>query len=112
MLLGDKDPSCEVYYDRVSMSGSDPVGLVVRTETDGDELLPCVRVRAVEFNVVDATGKSDSPVVWRKTDSVRHQNTEAVKAIMAAFGYKGPITPSLRKQCLAMLAHERAIQGL
>lgn len=114
------DATHEVYYDKSDLPCTGGDGLVVRTVADGDDLLPCTRVRAVQFVVTDTpqvsplsgkTSKPKLPEKTRKTDSVRSMNTQAVKAIMEAFGYTGRITPHMRRTCLELIALERATQA-
>lgn len=100
------------YYDLVRKSDSDPVGLVVRLESDGDGTLPCTRVRVVEASASstrESERNSSAPV--RKSDSARKSNDVAVKAVLDAMGYKGKMTQQLRTVVLEMIAMEKSVSG-
>lgn len=100
------------YYDLIRASDSDPIGLVVRLTSDGDDSLPCTRVRIVKGER-SATGEpernSSAPV--RKPVSARKANDEAVTAVLAAMNYKGEITRELRNAVLEMIAYEKTCTG-
>jgi hypothetical protein len=102
----------QVYYDMVRSSETAPIGLVVRTTTDCDGPLPITRVRVVESSIPvtgDSVANCTAPVL--KSVSVRKANDAAVKAVLSAMGYKGPITREIRKATLEMIALERSITG-
>jgi hypothetical protein len=101
------------YYDYVRKSDSDPVGIVVRLESDGDGRLPCSRVRVVKATPSlsrESERKSSAPV--QKALSTRKDNDSAVKSVLSAMGYKGPITKEIRRATLEMIQMERSVSGL
>jgi hypothetical protein len=103
------------YYDLIRESGSDPIGLVIRTVADGDELLPCTRIRVVEAAASKSrTSERNSTAPVRNGGrgvSVRTENDLAVKSVLAGMGYKGPITREIRIACLEMIAIEKAVRS-
>lgn len=104
------DAESNRYYELVRKSDSDPIGIVVRLVTDADELLPCTRVRVIEAQPSasrESERKSTAPV--QKSVSTRKQNNDAVRAILDSMGYKGKITPEMRKACLEMIEIEKAL---
>jgi len=106
------DTESNRYYELIRESNSDPIGIVVRLDTDGDTPLPCARVRVIQAKP-SASRKSErnSTAPVQKKPSVRKQNDEAVRAVLSAHGYKGPITPQIRKVCLELIAMERHVSG-
>lgn len=98
------DPEKEVYYELVRNKDSDPFGLVYRTCEDSDGPLPVTRVRVVSALPPTSGGKSGLPFT---PVSSRKENDEAVKAVLAGMGYKGPITREIRKAALEMIEIER-----
>lgn len=101
-----------VYYDLVRESETAPVGLVVRTVDMGDDSLPCSRVTIVRNSVgvpPEKVGDCTAPV--RKALSARKENDAAVKAVLRAMDYHGPITPEIRKATLEMIQIERELQS-
>jgi hypothetical protein len=100
------------YYDLIRSDASAPVGLVVRLVSDGDDKLPCARVRVVEAAPSpsrESERNCSAPV--QKSVSTRKQNDQAVKAILDAHGYEGKITPEIRKVVLEMIAMEKSVSG-
>lgn len=81
-----------------------PIGLVVRMTTDGDDPLPVGRVRVymTDAPIYDADG-----AIVRKKRSKRAENDSAVRAVMSAFGYTGPMTKEMRATCLFYLELEK-----
>lgn len=94
----------EVYYELNRSKDSDPFGLVVRTVADGDALLPVTRIRVVSAQSPTGDGKSGLPY---SPESVRKQNTDAARAVLAGMGYTGPLTPEIRKAALEMIEIEK-----
>lgn len=106
------DAESERYYELIRSRDSDPIGIVVRLDTDGDALLPTTRVRVVQATPSkDRKSERNSTAPVRKAPSVRKQNDDAVKAVLAGMGYTGPITPQIRKATLEMIAMEKSIQS-
>lgn len=100
------------YYDLIRTSETEPIGLVVRLTSDGDDSLPCTRVRIIKGER-SATGeperKSTAPV--QKSVSARKANDEAVRAILASHGYSGPIDRKMRRLALELIAYEKTCTG-
>lgn len=97
------------FYELVRDVPNAPIGFVVRLTTDGDESLPCTRVRVIQGTSplsAESAAKSTSPV--RKALSVREANDEAAHAVLSAMGYEGEITPQVRDAALAMIEIEKA----
>jgi len=65
----------------------------------------------VEFSLTDSSPKSALPEKTRKNVSVRKQNDEAARAILAGMGYTGPFTKNIRDAALAMLEMEKNACG-
>lgn len=102
------DAERQVYYDLIRSKDTDPVGLVVRTTADGDNPLKVTQIRIIEVVPTQsrvAERNSSAPV--RPAVSVRSENDAAVKAVLDGIGYKGAITPQIRKAALEMIAIER-----
>lgn len=102
------DPSSHRYYELVRDAVTDPIGFVVRLVTDGDNFLPCSRVRIIRSTTApsaESGRKSTAPV--RKPLSVREQNDLAAKSVLSAMGYTGPFTPEVRNAALAMIEIEK-----
>lgn len=100
------------YYDLIRESDSDPIGLVVRLTTDGDASLPCTRVRIVKGEKSESgASERNSSAPVRKPVSARKANDEAVRAVLAAMGYKGPIDSKMRKAALELIAYEKTCTG-
>lgn len=96
------------YYELVRDAKTDPIGFVVRLTTDGDDMLPCTRVRIIQATVpvsVQKGRESTAPV--RKKPSVREENDAAALAVLSAMGYKGEITSEVRDAALAMIELEK-----
>lgn len=96
------------YYELVRDAATAPIGFVVRLTTDGDESLPCSRVRIIQATRSIPAGsarKSTAPV--RKKLSVREENDAAALAVLSAMGYDGEITPQIRDAALAMIELEK-----
>lgn len=97
------------YYELVRDRATAPIGFVVRLTTDGDDSLPCTRVRIIQgaspLSKQNAA-VSTSPV--RKALSVREVNDAAAQAVLSAMGYDGEITPQIRDAALAMIEIEKA----
>lgn len=98
------DPEKEVYYELVRNKDTDPFGLVMRTTSDADGPLPVTRVRVVSALPPTNGGKSGLPFT---PISTRKENDVAVKAVLDAMGYKGKITPEIRKAALEMIEIEK-----
>lgn len=106
------DQCARVYYDLIRSSGTDPIGLVVRTVADGDDLLPITRVRVVEAGIpIAPQNVADCTAPVRKSDSARDANTRAAEAVIRSMGFTGTITRQMRTAALEMIALERAHTG-
>lgn len=102
------DPESARYYELVRDAATEPIGFVVRLTTDGDDSLPCARVRVIQATKpidVRKAGKSTAPV--RKKLSVREENDRAAEAVLRAMGFEGKITPEIRDAALAMIEIEK-----
>lgn len=128
------DPETGLYYDLIRSSESDPVGVVVRTESDGDNPLRCTRVTVIQ-STKRLSGKSaencSAPV--HKSVSRRKQNDQAIRAVLVTLSrdldfweiclkagvsaYEiedlaiTPITPKIRKLVIGLIESERAKSG-
>jgi phosphopantothenoylcysteine synthetase/decarboxylase len=94
--------------DMIRSNEAAPVGLVVRLTTDGDEPLPVTRVTVVQMKpTVSREAERNSAAPVRSGSSVRSDNNAAVKALLAAHGYTGPITKKMRTLALEMIENEK-----
>jgi len=118
-------PSCPVSARPAVWAEFAPgakVGKVVRLTTDEDESLPVSRVskpapvRAGKSGKSGMSSKSVEPDLRtdeekatdaRNRENARIENDRAVRAVLAAMGYTGKITPTIRKTALEMIRMER-----
>lgn len=106
------DPESELYYDLVRSSGTDPIGLVVRTVEMKDDSLPCTRVAIYRNGMpVPPEKVQDCTAPVRRALSTRKENDAAVKAVLRAMDYHGPITREIRKAALEMIQMEKELQS-
>jgi hypothetical protein len=96
------------FYELVRKAPSDPIGFVVRLTTDGDDSLPCTRVRVIQATTSISVRKGrKSTAPYQKPRSVREENDAAAWAVLSAMGYEGEMNPQIRDAALAMIELEK-----
>jgi hypothetical protein len=96
------------FYELVRKAPSDPIGFVVRLTTDGDNSLPCTRVRVIQATTsISVRNGRTSTAPYQKPRSVREENDAAAEAVLHAMGFEGEITPLIRDAALAMIELEK-----